>query len=130
MTYSEKYVGFYLAYTLPTAIFLLCPIVLFIGRHQYATSPPTGSVLGKSLRIWRLCLATAWSWSPAVFWKNLTTESFWDAAKPSNFRGEAKPNWMTFDDQWVDEVKRGFKACSVFLWYPIYCKHEYTAPVH
>ena len=28
---------------------------------------------------------------------------------------------MTFDDQWVDEVKRGFKACAVFCWFPIYC---------
>ncbi|KAF5310115.1 hypothetical protein D9619_010184 [Psilocybe cf. subviscida] len=27
---------------------------------------------------------------------------------------------MTFDDQWVDEVKRGVKACSVFAWFPIY----------
>jgi POT family proton-dependent oligopeptide transporter len=27
---------------------------------------------------------------------------------------------MTFDDQWADEVKRGLKACSVFLWFPIY----------
>lgn len=29
---------------------------------------------------------------------------------------------MTFDDQWVDEVNRAFKACVVFLWYPVYCK--------
>jgi len=27
---------------------------------------------------------------------------------------------MTFDDQWVDEVARGFAACSVFLWIPLY----------
>jgi len=27
---------------------------------------------------------------------------------------------MTFDDQWVDEVARGFAACSVFLWVPLY----------
>jgi proton-dependent oligopeptide transporter, POT family len=28
---------------------------------------------------------------------------------------------MTYDDAWVDEVSRGFRACSVFLWYPLYC---------
>lgn len=28
---------------------------------------------------------------------------------------------MDFDDEWVDEVNRGLKACSVFCWYPIYC---------
>lgn len=27
---------------------------------------------------------------------------------------------MTFDDEWVDEVRRGFLACKVFLWYPLY----------
>lgn len=27
---------------------------------------------------------------------------------------------MTFDDAWVEEVRRGLLACRVFLWYPIY----------
>jgi POT family proton-dependent oligopeptide transporter len=27
---------------------------------------------------------------------------------------------MNFDDAWVDEVARGWSACSVFLWYPVY----------
>lgn len=30
------------------------------------------------------------------------------------------PVWMTFDDQWVDELMRGFKAFVVFAWLPIY----------
>lgn len=34
---------------------------------------------------------------------------------------------MTFDDQWVDEVRRGFKACGVFVWFPLYC--EFSLPV-
>lgn len=32
----------------------------------------------------------------------------------------SRPAWMTFDDEWVDQVRRGLKACTVFLWYPIY----------
>ncbi|KAI0785087.1 PTR2-domain-containing protein [Abortiporus biennis] len=120
MTYSEKYVGFYLAYTLPTAFFLLCPIVLFIGRNMYIRSPPTGSVLGNALRIWRLALKGRISWNPVKTWRNVNAPDFWDSVKPSRIHGEARPKWMTFDDQWVDEVKRGFKACSVFMWFPIY----------
>jgi len=27
---------------------------------------------------------------------------------------------MTFDDEWVDEVRRGLLACKVFLWFPLY----------
>lgn len=50
----------------------------------------------------------------------MTADDFWENAKPSKQVGESKPSWMTFDDVWVDEVRRGFKACTVFLWYPLY----------
>ncbi|KAI0653886.1 oligopeptide transporter [Cubamyces menziesii] len=120
MAYSEKYVGFWLAYTLPTIVFMICPFVLYFGRNMYVTSPPQGSVLSKSLRIWRQAAKGRWSWNPRQFWRNMTAEDFWESAKPSNFKGESRPRWMTFDDVWVDEVKRGFKACSVFMWFPIY----------
>jgi len=49
----------------------------------------------------------------------MTAADFWENAKPSK-QGDNKPKWMTFDDQWVDEVNRGLKACGVFCWYPIY----------
>ncbi|KAJ2987663.1 hypothetical protein NUW54_g9362 [Trametes sanguinea] len=120
MAYSEKYVGFWLAYTLPTVIFMLAPIVLYFGRNMYVRSPPQGSVLGKSFRIWRLAAHGRWSWSPVKTWRNLNAPDFWENVKPSRFTGESRPSWMTFDDEWVDEVKRGFKACSVFMWFPIY----------
>jgi len=50
----------------------------------------------------------------------MTADDFWENAKPSNIKGE-RPTWMTFDDNWVDEVRRGLKACSVFGWFPLYC---------
>jgi len=46
--------------------------------------------------------------------------TMWERAKPSKIAPADRPGWMTFDDVWVDEVRRGFKACSVFLWYPLY----------
>ena len=122
MTYSEKYVGFWLAFTLPTVVFLLCPFVLWAGRNRYTEAPPQGSVLGKSFRVWRLAMKGRVSWNPVTTYNRMNEDDFWDSAKPSKFKGDEKPKWMTFDDQWVEEVKRGFKACSVFLWYPIYCK--------
>lgn len=51
--------------------------------------------------------------------KNLRADDFWENVKPSRL-GANKPSWMTFDDVWVDEVRRGLKACTVFLWYPVY----------
>ncbi|CAA7270518.1 unnamed protein product [Cyclocybe aegerita] len=120
MTYSEKYVGFYLAYTLPTIVFLLCPLVLWIGRNRYVHSPPTGSVLATALRLFRFAARGKWSLNPVRTYKNFKAPGFWENAKPSKQSDATRPKWMTFDDQWVDEVQRGIKACGVFCWFPIY----------
>jgi proton-dependent oligopeptide transporter, POT family len=122
MAYSEKYVGFWLAYTLPTVVFFLCPLVLYAGRHRYTHAPPTGSVLANALRLWSFAARDRWTRNPLQLVKNMTRDDFWELAKPSRVRGILRPAWMTFDDQWVDEVRRGFKACTVFCWYPIYCR--------
>ncbi|KAL4956726.1 POT family-domain-containing protein [Aspergillus filifer] len=102
MVYAEKYVGFWLAFLLPTALFMLCPLVLFTCRKQYMVTPPTGSVAGKAFRLWAFALRPHLSWNLVKF----------------NVRH--RPSWMTFDDLWVDEVRRGVKACGVFAWYPLY----------
>jgi len=118
MVYAEKFVGFWLSYTLPTFVFLLCPLILFFGRHRYVRTPPTGSVLSTSLKLWKYAARGRWSWNPLTTWRNLRADDFWENVKPSRIK--EKPTWMTFDDKWVDEVRRGFKACVVFVWFPVY----------
>lgn len=112
MVYAEKYVGFYLSFLLPTIAFLFCPIVLYVCRNKYKLSPPTGSVLSKFLHL------TKFAWSRSKGFSSLRDGQFWERAKPSTV--ENKPAWMTFDDAWVDQVRRGLLACRVFLWLPIY----------
>lgn len=51
--------------------------------------------------------------------KNMSSPDFWERVKPSHL-GANKPAWMTFDDTWVEEVRRGLLACRVFLYYPLY----------
>lgn len=102
--------------------------MLYFGRNMYTLSPPQGSVLSSSLRILRAAMKGRWSLNPTQTIKNMNADDFWENVKPSKFKGEERPAWMTFDDQWVDEVKRGFKACSVFCWFPIYC--AYPAGIH
>ncbi|CAK45433.1 uncharacterized protein An08g04600 [Aspergillus niger] len=106
MVYAEKYVGYWLAFLLPTIMFGICPIVLFFCRKRYTVTPPTGSVVTKAFQLWSLALRGQWSWNPVTF------------VKPSRLAN--KPTWMTFDDQWVEEVRRAVKACAVFAWYPLY----------
>ncbi|EJD04975.1 PTR2-domain-containing protein [Fomitiporia mediterranea MF3/22] len=126
MTYSEKYVGFWLAFLLPTIVFLTAPLVMLYGRNRYVRTPPQGSVLPASLRVFRTAAKGRWSWNPFTTIRNLKAPGFWDRAKPTNYVKEhggsesVRPGWMTWDDKWVDEVRRGFKACEVFIWIPIY----------
>ncbi|VDB95653.1 unnamed protein product [Peniophora sp. CBMAI 1063] len=120
MVFAEKFVGFWLSFTLPTIVYLCCPLVLYIGRNRYRHTPPTGSVLGNALRLWKLASRGRWSANPVKTSKLLRAPDFWESVKPSNFSVQDRPSWMTFDDAWVDEVRRGFKACTVFVWYPLY----------
>jgi proton-dependent oligopeptide transporter, POT family len=53
MVYAERYVGFWLSFTLPTVMFALCPLVLVAFHKKYNLREPTESVLEKSVRLIR-----------------------------------------------------------------------------
>ena len=118
MVYAEKYIGFWLSFTLPTVLFLSCPIILIICRKRYVRRAPAGSTLANALRLYGLAMKGQWSLNPVTTFRNLKDPERWENVKPSKLAN--KPAWMTFDDAWVDEVRRGIKACYVFLWFPIF----------
>lgn len=120
MVYAEKYVGYWFSYLLPTILLCTCPLVMWYGRDKYIRAPPQGSVFGKAMRIFLLANKGRWSLNPVSTYEHLHDGTFWENVKPSAIEPSRRPSWMTFDDQWVDEVKRGFSACSVFCWYPLY----------
>ncbi|WYZ38656.1 hypothetical protein EsH8_III_000570 [Colletotrichum jinshuiense] len=120
MVYAEKYVGFWLSFTLPTCMLALCPLVMWWGKGRYREAPPAGSVLGPALRTFFFAQRGRWSINPVKTWRNMHDGTFWDNVKPSRYTETTRPKWMTFDDAWVDELRRGFAACAVFSWYPIY----------
>lgn len=93
---------------------------MFWGRNRYDRAPPTGSVYGKFFRVWSYANRGCWSVNPVTTYKRLTNVMFWENAKPSNVEPSRRPAWMTYDDAFVDEVRRALKACSVFAWYPLY----------
>jgi POT family proton-dependent oligopeptide transporter len=120
MSFASKYVGFWLSFLLPTALFCVTPLVMWWGRNKYKQAPPQGSVLSKSLKLLWRATTGRWSINPLRTWKNMHDGTFWNNVKPSNVPVDQRPAWYTFDDQWVDEVRRGFAACAVFGWYPLY----------
>ena len=47
-------------------------------------------------------------------------EFSWDIARPSQVPVQQRPAWMTYDDEWIDELRRGLQACKVFTFMPIF----------
>ncbi|KAF2102607.1 MFS peptide transporter [Rhizodiscina lignyota] len=116
MVYAEKYVGFYLAFLLPTVLFFIAPVVLAVFKKRYQLTPPTGSVLSKFFQMWTAAMKGKWSFN----FSKMKREFSWDTVRPSKITLSERPPWMTYDDAWVDEVRRGLKACKVFLFLPLY----------
>ncbi|KAI8584772.1 hypothetical protein K450DRAFT_217964 [Umbelopsis ramanniana AG] len=106
-TEMEKNIGFWSAYLLPTCMFVPAIIVVVMGRKRYIQNPPRGSIFVEAGRLFRL------SWQ---------VKGGLDACKPSRLEVD-HPDKManvTWDDIFVDELKRALKACTVFCWFPIY----------
>lgn len=120
MVYAEKYVGFWLSFTLPTVVFFICPGIMWWGRKRYRQASPQGSVVSKSFRLLFRATKGRWSINPLRTWRNMHDGTFWASVKPSAIPRDQRPAWYTFDDAWVDEVRRGFAACAVFAWYPLF----------
>jgi POT family proton-dependent oligopeptide transporter len=120
MVYAERYVGFYLSFLIPTICFALTLPILAFSKKLYKLSKPEGSVLAPAVGLLFRGTKGRWHINPIATYKHLTDGTFWDSVKPSNVPVERRPKWYTFDDAWVDEVARGFAACKVFLWLPLY----------
>ena len=74
----------------------------------------------KAIKTILFCMRDRWHFNPYILWRRTHDGAFWDTAKPSNIEPQSRPKWMTFDDAWVDEVRRGFAACAVFCYFPVY----------
>jgi POT family proton-dependent oligopeptide transporter len=141
MVYAEKYVGFWLSFTITTAVFSIGLLFLFTHRKKYITTPPVGLVPGKAYGLCALSMRDQWTWNPVQKYaysfhirskrpltyrirryRTVKHLNFWVSFKPS--KTEDGPPWLTFDDSWVDEVRRGLRACRVFCWYPLYCEFD------
>ncbi|CAO3597428.1 unnamed protein product [Absidia cylindrospora] len=106
-TELEKNVGFWPAYLLPTAMFVPCIIVVILGRNQYIQNPPRGSVFVEAGRLFAM---------------TFKVKGGMEACKPSNLL-HTHPDMVakaTWDDIFVDELRRALRACVVFCWFPIY----------
>ena len=110
------------------------------GRKNYNVTPPRGSVILevgrihpnhmlsilisptrlKCFRVLRVAGHERVSWNPIKTVTEFRKPGFWDPAKPSYYPGGQKPRGITWDDAFVGEVARTFKAAKVFLFFPFF----------
>ncbi|CAO3589165.1 unnamed protein product [Absidia cylindrospora] len=104
-TLIEKNVGFWAAFLLPTCVFIPGIILVIIGKGWYVQTPPRGSIFFEVGAVVRLS-----------FKHGL------EGCKPSRLQENDPENAAkaTWDDVFVDELRRTFKACIVFCWFPLY----------
>lgn len=118
MVYAERYVGFYLAYLIPTLAFCTTPLVMFICRKWYNETPPEGSVLLPAVKLLLMGTRGRWHINPIATYRHMNDGTFWSSVMPSKMT--TKPKWVDFDDTWVDEVRRGWHSVAVFCFFPLY----------
>jgi len=112
--------GYYAAFLVPTCLFVLVPLVMIVGRKNYITTPPRGSVLLDCIRVIKLATKGKMSINPVRTYRNLKAPDFWNNAMHSHYTDENRPRKILWDDEFVYEVSRTVKACLVFLWFPIF----------
>jgi POT family proton-dependent oligopeptide transporter len=102
--YMEKYIGFWSAYLLCLCMFMVGTLVVILGRKFYVVRPPQGSIITDAFRALFIMI------------KNRDM----DAPKPSWQTERHGASAVTWDDHFIDELKRALVACRVFAFYPIY----------
>ncbi|KAI1841864.1 hypothetical protein JX266_011942 [Neoarthrinium moseri] len=110
--YIEKYVGWWLAFLVPLFLYLPLPFLLIFLRKRLILHPPGGSDLGKIMKVLGICIRSAGL-------KGFGRKGFWEAAKPSVIRAKGLNIQTTWNDQFVEDVRRTFQATGIFCFFPI-----------
>lgn len=111
-SYSEKYVGWWLAFLIPLLLYLPLPLLLWFLYKRLILHPPGGSDLGNVFRVLGICLRRG---GVAKFGRH----GFWDLAKPSHIAAAGLNIKTHWNDEFVDDVRRTFQATGIFCFFPI-----------
>lgn len=101
--FMEKYEGFWTAFLMCFCMFNIGIIVLVVRRKSYIIRPPQGSIITDALKAVGMMIA------------GRNTE-----ACRNSWRVAHGKSPVTWDDHFVDELKRALRACKVFVFYPIF----------
>lgn len=118
-SYSARDVGYWLAFLIPLALFMIMPAVLLVLRRYIKDEPPSGrSLIADCLKVLKVCFERNW-------WSRYRAGTFWDYAKPSNLRSLGRQGWRKskpgfYPESLVQDARVTISACTIFLYYVIY----------
>ncbi|KAI1331067.1 MFS general substrate transporter [Xylariaceae sp. FL0255] len=110
--YAEKYVGWYLAFLLPLLVYLPLPALLWYLKSRLILHPPGGSDLPDVFRVLGVVFRRGGI-------KRIGRHGFWDLAKPSHIAAAGVNIKTSWNDEFVDDVRRAFQATGMFCFFPI-----------
>jgi len=113
-SYSEKYVGWWLAWVIPLLLYLPLPLLLWWLRKRLILHPPGGSDLPNVFRILGIIFRRGGI-------KRIGRKGFWELAMPSNIAAAGLSEFYQtrWNDEFVDDVRRAFQATGIFCFFPI-----------
>lgn len=112
--YTEKYVGFWVAFLLPGIVYFLLPVLLLFLNNRLIKQPPSGSEITQFFKI----IGTAIKHNKYRLWG----KNYWTAASPSTLA--TKGITVSWTDKDVVDVHRTLVACRIFLYFPIWYMND------
>lgn len=120
-TYSEKRIGFWLAYLTPGIFYLIMPVGLLWVQSRLILYPPKGAETLDAFKAIKVMWTRA---GVATGFKG--GDELWDQAKPSVIAKDESPksqgllSRINWDDKFVDDLRITVIACKIFLFQPIW----------
>lgn len=119
-SYAERRIGFWLAFFFPTIMYLILPIVMLYLNKKMTKTPPAGSILTNVLKILKVTIG-------GILKGKAKSDAVWEYARPNNmiargriYYNEKKQSPITWNDQWVKDVRKTLDACKIFIYFPIF----------
>ncbi|KNG89938.1 oligopeptide transporter [Aspergillus nomiae NRRL 13137] len=116
-SYSAKRVGYWLAYLIPGIMYFLMPVILALVYKKTIKMPPQGNVLGDTWHVIKLAIQQNG-------FRKFGSEVYFNSVKPSELARQGIASYkgrpISWNDGFVDDVRRTLVACQIFLFYPLY----------
>ncbi|KAI9166372.1 putative peptide transporter ptr2 protein [Paramyrothecium foliicola] len=111
-SYSEKYIGWWLAWLLPLLLYIPLPLLMWFLKKRLVLHKPGGSDLPNVMIALGHCLKGG-----GIL--RIGRKGFWERAKPSYQAAHGLTVTTRYSDQFVEDVRRTFQATGMFCFFPV-----------